>query len=265
MSSQPTPASRVRQRSATAPQPRQTLLPLLYAMDEAHGWSQGMRAITHTLLAHSQLQPGPRLELGCGSGLFLRELQERSPTEPCVGLDRNGMALAFAAQRANTGELTQADLQQLPFRDNHFALLVALDVFDQRQVDLRGALGESWRVLQPGGHLVLRISAHPWLHSAHDRAFNTGRRYHRAEVAATLQAAAFQVERFTYANLLLAPPIILQRLLQRWHWLAYSSNHTVAPRLNQSVAQALQWEARLLRHCNLPFGISLYVIARKPL
>ena len=42
----------------TAPLKRDNLLPLLYAMDQEHGWSQGMRAITHALLGATRLPPG---------------------------------------------------------------------------------------------------------------------------------------------------------------------------------------------------------------
>lgn len=223
-----------------------------------------MRTITHSLLARYQHKPGPVLELGCGSGLFLQGLSQRRPHQLCVGVDRSATALGYAADHQSL-YLTQADLQQLPFPNNHFALVVALDVFDQRRVSLQHAIRESWRVLQPEGILLLRLSAHRWLHSVHDRAFNTGRRYQRQEVAAALHANGFAIERMTYANLLLAPPIILQRLLQRWRLLPFSSSHTITPAINEQIARALQWEAHLLRTINLPFGISLYALARKRL
>lgn len=258
MNSQPT-------QSTTSAAQASTLLPLLYAMDQDHGWAQGMRAITHALLAQCSLIQGPLLELGCGSGTFLQELADRHPDQTCIGLDRNGVALTYANRRAATSQLTQADLQQLPFADNYFALIVALDVFDQRFVQLAEALQESWRILQPGGALLLRISAHPWLHSTHDAAFNTGRRYARQEVVAAINASAFDLERVTFANTLLSPPVILQRLLERGRVLPFASNHDISPAVNQLVAQALYAEARLLSHINLPFGISLYVLARKRL
>ncbi len=242
-----------------------TLLPLLYAMDQDHGWAQGMRAITHTLLEKGLSAQGAILELGCGAGTFLQEMAERHPAQTCIGLDRNGVALTYANRHAANIQLSQADLHQLPFPDNQFGLIVALDVFDQRFVQLAGALQESWRILQPGGSLLLRISAHPWLHSTHDDAFNTGRRYQRQEVVHAINASAFELDRVTFANMLLSPPVILQRLAERWRLLPFSSTHDISPIVNRLVAQALYTEARLLSHTNLPFGISLYVLARKRL
>ncbi|MEZ4727963.1 MAG: class I SAM-dependent methyltransferase [Caldilineaceae bacterium] len=224
-----------------------------------------MRMITHTLIANHQQHDGPVLELGCGSGIFLQELQLDHPQQLCIGLDRSGLALGYANDQLHTQHLTQADLRQLPFANERFALVVALDVFDQQAVSLQQALQESWRILQSNGLLLLRVSAHPWLHSPHDAAFNTGRRYRRREVVATLRTAAFHVERVTYANTLLAPPVILQRFLQRWNILPFAPSHRIAPQLHQQIVRLLRWEAQLLRSINLPFGISLYVLARKSL
>jgi SAM-dependent methyltransferase len=241
------------------------LLPLLYAMDQEHGWSQGMRAITHVLLATTRLPAGPLLEAGCGAGVFLRELHEQHPAMRCFGLDRSGVALEYAGNQPVPLQLTQADLQQLPFVANHFSLIIALDSFDQRAVNLQQAVQESWRLLQPDGLLLLRVSAHPWLESAHDAAFNTGRRYQRHELIGALQEGGFDLERVTYANTLLALPIIAQRLLQRWRLLPFTDNHDISPVVNRQVARLLRWEATLLHTMNLPFGISLYVLARKRL
>ena len=249
----------------TAPLKRDNLLPLLYAMDQEHGWSQGMRAITHALLGATRLPPGPLLEVGCGAGVFLRELQEYHRGARCFGSDYSSIALDYAKRQPATLHLSQGDLQQLPFVANQFSLIVALDSFDQRAVNLQQAVNESWRLLQADGLLLLRVSAHPWLESEHDVAFNTGRRYNRQVLIDALTAGGFQIERVTYANSLLALPVIAQRLLQRWRLLPFESNHEISPVVNRQVARLLRWEANLLHLTNLPFGISLYVLARKPI
>jgi ubiquinone/menaquinone biosynthesis C-methylase UbiE len=249
----------------TAALPSDNLLPLLYAMDQEHGWSQGMRAITHALLGATRLPPGPLLEVGCGAGVLLRELYAYHRGARCFGLDYSSIALDYAKRQPATLHLSQGDLQQLPFGANHFSLIVALDSFDQRAVNLQQAVRESWRLLRPDGLLLLRVSAHPWLESEHDVAFNTGRRYARQELMAALSNGGFHLERVTYANTLLALPVIAQRLLQRWRLLPFESNHEISPVVNQQVARLLRWEANLLHLTNLPFGISLYVLARKPI
>src|SRR5690606_42058288 len=55
-----------------------SLLPLLYAGDESYGWSEGMRAVTHALLANVTLPEGAVAEAGCGrSEEHTSELQSR--------------------------------------------------------------------------------------------------------------------------------------------------------------------------------------------
>jgi len=118
------------------------------------------------------------LELGCGAGAFTRELAACFPVQLGVGVDISKLALRQASHLlVQPPRLAGADLQALPFADATFSLVVALDTFDQKGVDPRAALRESWRVLQPQGNLLLRVSAHRWLASAHDAAFNTGRRF----------------------------------------------------------------------------------------
>jgi len=240
------------------------LLPVLYAQDRQSGWSNGMRAITHTLLGQMTLPPQPIVEIGAGSGLFWQELQGRYPDRVVVGTDLHPLALAYAQTlRPEQPPLLRVDLHRLPLPPASIGTLIALDAFDQQGVDLPAALAESWRVLVHRGMLLLRVSAHPWLDGAHDRAFNTGRRFTQAELLTALQAARFAVRRSTYANSLLAPLIVPLRLLQRWGWLEMDENLDKGQLTNQLLAEALQIEARWLGQTNFPFGISLYLIAQK--
>jgi len=242
----------------------QNLLPLLYAIDEEYGWSQGMRAINHALLA-SHIGPGATiLEIGCGSGQFLAELAQRQPLAQVVGLDLNGQALRHAQQRAVTNSaLMQANLLALPIADQSIDLVTAFDVYDQAAVALVAALAESRRILRSTGLLLLRVSAYPWLEGAHDRAFNTGQRYQAQEVVTALRAVGFTILRVTYANTLFAPLVIPLRLGQRWGLVGLTPQLYTDTGANRALAAALDWEAQWLHHHNLPFGISLYVLARK--
>jgi ubiquinone/menaquinone biosynthesis C-methylase UbiE len=242
------------------------LLPTLYQLDRANGWSVGMRALTHALLNRATLPPGPILELGCGAGVFNGELQERYPERWVGGVDLHPLALAYArASGPQPPHLLRADLQRLPVASAAVSGILALDVFDQQGVDVCAALAESWRLLRPGGLILLRVSAHPWLEGAHDRAFNTGRRFRRSELEEALKEAGFVVTRMTYANVLLSPPLVAVRLLQRWGWLQIEEDGLVDSPLNRLFANVLRIEADWLADHNLVFGISLYAVATKPM
>lgn len=252
--------------------PDNTLLPLLYAIDSTYGWGKGMRAVTASIL--TDLLPAKEriLEIGCGSGIQLRQVSSRKPQALAVGTDLHPLALAHAQnQRTYTPrsvssslvQFVQSDLHHLPFTDDEFDFVVALDVFDQIGVQLRQALNESRRVLQPGGHLLVRVSAYAWLMGEHDRAFHTAQRYNRRALAPILVEAGFTIMRSTYANALFAPPVIGLRLVQRWAHLPHREQLYTNSLSNRLLAAALQWEAIWLRSHNLPAGISLYLLARK--
>ncbi len=223
-----------------------------------------MRAITHALLAGCVLPQGPIIDLGCGGGRMLTELKRVYPDRGLCGVDLHPQALAHAKATMRCGaSLTQAHLHNLPFSSGSFALCLALDVYDQQGVDLEPALAESWRILCPGGILLLRVSAHPWLYGPHDAAFNTGQRYQRQDMLSTLQMDGYRLLRVTYANTLLSVPTGALRLLQRWRMVPFLPSLYTTRGLNALLEIALKCEAQWLRRRDLPGGMSLYVVACK--
>lgn len=240
------------------------LLPSLYEAERVGGWNVGMRAASHAVLASQPLPPGPILEIGCGGGAFAAELAARHPQAAVVGLDLRPEALAFAGVQGSRATWVQGNLLRLPFGDESFALVVALDVVDQKGIDAGQALAGIRRVVRPGGALLLRVSAHAWLYGPHDDAFNTGRRYGLAEFCAMVRGAGLEPVRATFANSLLAAPIVAMRLLQRWGLLPLSEDLYADGAVNRLLGAALQAEAGWLRRRDLPVGTSLFVVAVRP-
>ncbi len=240
------------------------LLPLLYGAEEQSGWGRGMRAVTQALLADVTLPSGPLLEVGCGGGRMLADLAQQHGDRLVCGVDLNPLALAHARRRLPSGALVCATLEHLPLPRATFAAVIALDVLDQAGVALDAGLAELWRLLRPGGLLLARVSAHPWLYGAHDRAFHTGQRFTRGGFEAALARAGFELERMTYINAGLAGPVAALRLAQRWGLLPWLPEVYQASPLNDLVARLLAVEAFHLRRYNLPAGLSLCALARRP-
>jgi SAM-dependent methyltransferase len=239
-------------------------LPDLYRMDEANGWSQGMRRVSFAMLAGLPFVKGPVLDLGCGGGMFAHDLARSRPQALVLGVDLSSTALAYALERSSGGErLLQADAGKLPLAEQSIGLITALDSFDQLGVDIDQALAEVRRVLRPGGVLLVRVSAHPWLWGPHDVAFNTGRRWRLDDLVQHLVAAGLEVERTTYANSLLSPLIVAVRLLQRWGCVSGAQPAENDGWSNVLLRKALALESAWLEHHRFPFGISAYVLARR--
>ena len=146
-------------------------------------------------------------------------------------------------------------------------LITLFDVFTQVDRDMcPAALPRIVEALVPGGLLAFRDPALPIARGAHDRAASVQYRFKASEVGELLNHAGFEPLRITYMNTLLFPPIVLGRRLQDTLFPSLTASDvrpTPAP-LNTLLLGVLRLEMQLLRITDLPFGVSLFAVARKP-
>jgi SAM-dependent methyltransferase len=91
------------------------------------------------------------LDAGCGVGYGTRLLAEHDPVR-LVGVDISAEALTHGP--ADSAELVQADLRELPFSADSFDLVVCFEVIEHVEGHDR-VLDELRRVLRPGGTLLI--------------------------------------------------------------------------------------------------------------
>jgi len=100
------------------------------------------------------------LDIGCGGGGALLRMAELAPQAELHGIDHSPHSLAVAARTTRRllqqGRvfLREADVSALPYDDGRFDLAMAINCH-YFWPDLKGALGEIMRVLQPHGLLAL--------------------------------------------------------------------------------------------------------------
>lgn len=119
-------------------------------------WQHYVQASVRETLARVDLRPGVRLlDIGCGTGALLREVAQRAPDVPAVGIDVSHQMLGVArADLASPSRLLQADVHRLPLQEGTFDVVVSSSSFHYWP-DPYVALGQIAGVLRPGGQLVI--------------------------------------------------------------------------------------------------------------
>ena len=236
----------------------------LYGLEEAHWWHATRRRMVLDQVRRACGEGGGLrvLDVGCGTGRMLTELGRLGRA---TGADLSDEALRFCRERGHDRVL-KADLCHLPFPDDAFDLVTALDVLEHVE-DHVGALAECRRVLAPGGRLFIFVPAHRWLWSLQDEVSHHVRRYTTGSLRAALRDAGLSVERLTYVNLFLLPVIVAGRLWLRvlLRFRDVEDENQLHPGWsNGLLSRIFGAEVGLLRRCDLPMGASVLCVARSP-
>jgi SAM-dependent methyltransferase len=229
-------------------------------VEQHHWWFRGRREILSDQLRGLNLPAGARiLEVGCGTGGNLKMLARFGAV---TGLEPDEPSRAYAQETAGVPVLGGFLPGPLPALGAPFDLIAALDVIEHLEDD-RGSVIALAKLLKPGGRMLTTVPAHPWMWSGHDVAHHHRRRYRKADYLELFAAAGLRVVRASYFNTLLFPPIALVRLAKPGREGGGGDDATPAGPLNRLLTAIFGFEARLLRAGDLPFGVSLLVVAEK--
>ena len=229
-----------------------------------HFWFRGFRRFVRPLLEQAAAGREHLLSLdcGCGTGNNLALLRAHGRA---VGIDLTVSGLTYAASRGDHA-VAQASAAALPFESGTFDLVASFDViYSLPDTIERAAVAEMFRVLKPGGCLVLNVAALEILRGNHSILSGELRRYSRRTLRLTLEGAGFAIERMTFTNATLLPIVAATRGLQRLsgHKESEEEIRIPAPPVNAVLKAMLAVEAAALRMVDMPLGTSLLCLARK--
>jgi SAM-dependent methyltransferase len=233
--------------------------------EDAHFWFKGLRRTARQLIEAARGGRELRRIVDCGAGTgrnldWLREFGD------AVGVELSPTGLARG--RALGRRLIAGSVAALPFADDSVDLATSFDVLycldDETE---RRAIAEMWRVLKPGGIVLVNTAALDILRGSHSTLTHEVRRYTPARLRSRLERAGFSVERLTFTNLVPFPVALVLRGFERLSGrAAEASDHDLrVPSwpVNGLLNLALAAEAGVLRITNLPVGTSIMAVGRK--
>src|SRR5262245_55702610 len=186
---------------------------LYFELQDTHWWFQARTHFILCLLRQLKVPPSAAiLDVGCSSGLLMRKLH-RGGYANVVGLDLSEQAIrrCHAIGLSNT---TAMDATHPQYADQSFDLLIASDILEHLD-DETTALQNWLRILKPRGRLIVCVPAFRFLWSEHDVVNYHRRRYTRKMLRAALTRVGFAIDRASYWNFSLFPPVAIFRIIRR--------------------------------------------------
>jgi SAM-dependent methyltransferase len=237
----------------------------LAEIEPGHFWFESRNRIILWILKTYFSEAQTFLEIGCGTGFVLSSVCTAFPRVRASGSEIFVEGLQFAAARLPGIDLFQMDARAIPFR-SEFDVIGAFDVLEHIENDCL-VLRQMWQAVKPGGGVLITVPQHPFLWSSvDDNAFHK-RRYTRAELAAKLRDADFEVLHMTSFVTLLLPFMLLSRLRFKGRR-KESADHPefrIPPLLAKLFATVSRVEESLIRkRHSLMAGGTLFAIARRP-
>src|SRR5258708_26763330 len=243
------------------------LLETFFEVEEKHWWWIGRKNIIKSLL--NSKGTGSKniiLDAGCGTGSNIIFFNQFGRT---YGIDISSVATKFFRTRGIKNVVT-GDVSKLPYKSNFFDLVTCMDVLEHIENEEK-AINEIFRVLKPGGEILLTVPALPFVFSKHDKAQGHFRRYDIKYLRKILASAGFVEEKTTYFNTLLSFPIILIRLMSKIKPFSHLAdfdarlNYDIykVPTINNLLISIFSLEAKILKKRDLPIGVSILAIYKK--
>jgi SAM-dependent methyltransferase len=212
------------------------------------------RAYNEWLFDRARPHLGRRvLDAGAGLGTFTTLARAEGAT--VVAVEPEGEFADYLRGHFESDaqvEVVQGTVDDVAARD--FDSVICFNVLEHIEDDV-ATLRTFAERLAPGGRLCLLVPAHPRLYGGYDRAAGHIRRYRRRALKSALTEAGFVVDHLSHVNPVGAVGWFVRvrlRASEEWPSTSFGAFDRLVPLL------------RPLDKLRLPFGLSLWAVARRP-
>ena len=227
-----------------------------------HWWFVARRRLFADLIARERFSADARvLDIGTSTGTNLRLLRELGFANR-VGLDLSDDAIRWCAEKG-LGKVEKGDVCNLPFGDAEFDLVLATDIIEHVDDDLR-AITEIRRVLAPGGTAIISVPAFQSLWGLQDEVAHHKRRYLKGELLDLIGRGGLACRESFYINYLLFIPIWAARQIIRVLNIEMASENQVnTPMLNRILTWIFTLDIATAKIIHPPFGVSIVAVTTR--
>lgn len=237
---------------------------LHFKFDREYWWAQGRKELIVSQLKKQvgNLKGKKILDLGCGSGVLLEELTKLG-AEP-FGIDTSSRAISFCKKLGLVAK--RADVIRMPFKSSSFDVVCLVDTLEHIKNEKK-VFAEVKRVLKKRGFFLIIVPAYKVLWSSRDKRLGHLRRYTKNDLEKLTVSCGFKRLKASYFVFSFFPFWLLRTFLERTtkRTREIKTDLLLVPAWISSILLAiLRLENFWLKFLNLPFGVSVFLIARKP-
>lgn len=231
--------------------------------EEKHFWMASRRNVILSLFKRYVRESAEIIEIGAGTGNIAKFLFEKGYKKFAAG-DVHLEALD-QAKRYGIQNRYQFDLIHPPFLE-HFDVICLFDVLEH--IDDEDAAARSiFKMLKPGGRVLVTVPAYMWLWSRQDAIASHRRRYRLEELKSIFSRNQFKILQARYFFMSLVPFLFVRSIFDKddgnLEPLDFKKRFRINPAVNFVFAKMLSLENRLLRDRPFKWGGSILLVAEK--
>ena len=143
-----------------------------------------------------------------------------------------------------------------------------MELWNRIKEDDVKALQKTFKLLKPGGSLIIEVPAGPSLYNAYDAELHHFRRYSASELQDKLGKAGFKVTRKSHLGFVLFPFFAAVKLLNKCSP-NLKEKTTVKNQIKSTSSSvllklAMRFEIKYFSNFHLPFGVRVLITAQRP-